>query len=414
MQKKLFTRAVLAGMIIAMAAYAQEHKETILYSGNTSGSIESSSWTFPEQPEWSANWGNFENMVPPYVRISGQKNSTGDWTGALSFASMPVDFQNGTLSLKVRATQNVKFGVWATGSFGTSKIHYENLTANSTKSISFPLAESGNSSSKLEKIWIGLFNVKAYQYTTLFVDDVKLSYSTPQNVSLVENIGDYTFNQVDPSSPIRESLWGSSPLPPTSPNYDTQKRVQLKAASTTNYLISETEYIQITNILQNDSISPKKSRENWYRVLFLVDRNRLKDSVTANPKQLYLDASSMAASYDMQKIPLLVADLDYNYKLCKDSLCKNTEIKQSHLLFAGLSSSYTHSSKVHFVYDPFFVVTSQKTIPQMELCYNGSCKSVIAGSEAELEFSMAGIHKITVKLHSGSFSTQQTLSLEVK
>jgi hypothetical protein len=60
------------------------------------------------------------------------KNVPGDWKGLLSFQKLPLHVDGGVLRLKVRATQNVRFGVWLKGSLSESRVYYVNLTANKT------------------------------------------------------------------------------------------------------------------------------------------------------------------------------------------------------------------------------------------------------------------------------------------
>ena len=69
--------------------------------------------------------------------------------------------------------------------------------------------------------------------------------------------------------------------------------------------------------------------------MFLVERNRLKDSVIASPKNLFLEAGEIAAASGNRSIPLLVADLDYGIKYFTDSTLVNYRLQDYHLLLAG-------------------------------------------------------------------------------
>ena len=66
------------------------------------------------------------------------------------------------------------------------------------------------------------------------------------------------------------------------------------------------------------------------------------------------------------------------------------------------------------MYDPYFAVTQRKTLPQAEVCVAGKCDRLSAGGTAELEFESAGVHKLVIKLSSGSETQRQNLFVEVK
>ena len=90
MNNRMLGRIASIAVFAAVAAYAQVCEEKVLYSGSgTPGQMESASRTFPEPPEWNANWGEMGSMKPPYIRLSGMKNVKSDWTGALSFSALP-------------------------------------------------------------------------------------------------------------------------------------------------------------------------------------------------------------------------------------------------------------------------------------------------------------------------------------
>ena len=144
MINRMFKGVALCGALCALNGFADECKGVVLYSdGNDNGQMVEAGRTFPEPPEWMANWGNFGDMVSPYIRLSGVKDVQGDWKGLLSFSSLPLRVDGGVLRLKVRSTQNVKFGVWLKGNASESGIYYAELTANKTHSLEIPLASFG-------------------------------------------------------------------------------------------------------------------------------------------------------------------------------------------------------------------------------------------------------------------------------
>jgi hypothetical protein len=82
----MFKGVALAGALLALDGFAEECKGVALYSdGSDNGQMIETGRTFPESPEWKANWGNFDGMNAPYIRLSGMKNVQGDWKGLLSF-----------------------------------------------------------------------------------------------------------------------------------------------------------------------------------------------------------------------------------------------------------------------------------------------------------------------------------------
>ena len=109
---RMFKGIALMGALLAFNGFAGECKGVALYSdGSDNGQMLETGRTFPEPPEWKTNWGYMDGMEPPYIRLSGMKNVRGDWKGLLSFPMLPLRVDGGNVRLKVRATQNVKFGV---------------------------------------------------------------------------------------------------------------------------------------------------------------------------------------------------------------------------------------------------------------------------------------------------------------
>ena len=425
MTNRMFKKIAMACAAMAVFGYSQSCKKVTLYSGSEEGSMEESTRTFPEQPEWKANWGNFGKMVPPYIRLSGQKASKGDWTGALLFPT-DVNVAGGTLSMDVRATQGVKFGVWI-GTRGEGKTFYKNLAPNETYSLEIPVAQLGvQAPFTLDKINIGLFGMGAYQYTTLFVDNIAVSCAagaggTAAGSTAASSTGTTQAAAVtdfivggEASSPTRPQLWDGEPMPQTSLRYTPEEQDSLRQRTQAAFALEWEDHDRILRFLQNDTLSPKESREGWYKALYLVTNHRLRDSVIANPKQLFADANGIAAMNEMRSFPLLVANLDYSYSTCTDTLCNSTVIEDYRLLAAGFPTSYTRGSKIRITYDPFFVTTDKHDLPSIEICTGSTCKQVEPGKATDIEFTSAGIQKLVVKLAYGATKVQQTLSLEVR
>ena len=426
MANRMFKGVALLGTLCALNGFAEECKGVVLYSdGNDNGQMIETGRTFPELPEWKANWGNFGNMAPPYIRLSGIKNVQGDWKGLLSFSQLPLHVDGGVLRIKVRSTQNVKFGVWLKASTLESEMYYAELTANKTHSLEIPLATLGVTGNfDIANVGVGLFQVPQYQYTTLFIDDVEFSCAKNntggQSSSSViwENVDEtpwqYEFSNTDASSPSREARLLPALESEYSAAYSPQERALLISKTDADFLVSGLEHLKIVNSIRATEMTAKKSRLTWYDNLYSVVRNRLRENVVANPKQLYFEAEAIAANSDYTVIPLLVADLDYAYSMCVDSACGSKQFFNARLLTAGLPTSFVRGSKVSLVLDPYFIVTKQRTLPSISVCISGSCKSIQPNERLELEFPSSGLQTVVVKMKNGDRNVEQKLFVEVK
>lgn len=424
MKNRTLKGIIAAGLCMAVCGYAETCKEVVIYDGaGTSGRMEESGRTFPEAPEWAANWGNFNNMNTPYIRLSGQKGVKADWTGNLVFDNLPVHLNGGSFKITARATQNVKFGIWLTGNSGSGNVAFYNLQANSTKAIEVPVASLlGTGNTIISKVGVGLFGVPAYQYTTLFIDNVKFTCAgeAASNGSAGSNSGTatvdekvpYYFRDVVPNSPVRE--FSSDPVKAPKGAYTASERTELRQKTHSMFVLGEQEHLQIVRFQKSKDLSAKQSRDGWYNSMFLVEKYRLKDSTTASPKNLFHEAGEIAAASGNTSIPLLIADLDYAIRYFTDSTLVNYGLQDYHLLLAGLPVTETRTSKVRIVYDPFFAATTRNTLPSVEICTANKCQTLEPQSEITLEFASAGLQDITVKMRSENLSVNQTLKLEVK
>ena len=66
--------AALIGTVLSLSSFAQVCNDVSLYKNGEAGKMETTNMTFPEAPEWSANWGEMnpgerEALTPPYIRI---------------------------------------------------------------------------------------------------------------------------------------------------------------------------------------------------------------------------------------------------------------------------------------------------------------------------------------------------------
>lgn len=433
MKSRIWGLVALGGALLSSTAFAGTCKNLVLYeNGQSKGFMEESTRSFPEAPEWSANWGDFDNMKSPYIRLSGMRNYRGDWTGSLIFDAMPVTVQGGALKLKVRSTQAGNFGVWLSGVGGNGKISFHTLEAGKTQTLEIPVsALLEGSTVEVDKIGIGLFNVPANQYTTLFLDDVALTCA-------VENVNgggsDNSFGETDDANIDADSTW-SVPYEyvdvdvassrrsgifddiyerPVSSRYSQSERDGLRAKTATQFVIPEESHQQILAFKDGANENPAASARGWYNSLFLVEKGKLLDEVIPNPKRIFDEARSLAAMSDYTVLPLLMADVEYAVSYCGDTACTKSVLDGYRLVLAGLPSSYINGSKVRIVYDPYFTVAPKGILPKVEICVGGKCVELNPKNDTVMEFDSAGIQNILVKIHVGSITLEQKLSLEVR
>ena len=405
--------AALIGAVLSLSSFAQVCNDVSLYKNGETGKMETAGMTFPEAPEWSANWGEMEALTPPYIRLSGMKDKAGDWAGLLSLNKMPVTVQGGNLTFKVRSTQKGKFGIWLTGAFGNSAVKFFDLDANKTHSLKVPVEELvGGSAKTVEKVGIGLFGVPAHQYTTLFVDDVSFSCAVSGESAGTERL--HPYSDMNPKNPYREGKYLAAPTAMTTAAYSEETRRKLADSTQVDFLLSEIEHRQIEEFPTRTDLTPQKSRDGWFRHMYFVDRNRLRDSVIANPKGLFYEANAAAAEMDKQEMPLLIGNVDYAYRMCNDSACHKVQLVNARILQAGLPSASVNGSFLKIFYDPYFVCTNRNALPKVEILANKKWQTLEPKSELLVEFESAGVQPISIRLSEGGVNINQTLLVEVK
>ena len=161
-------------------------------------------------------------------------------------------------------------------------------------------------------------------------------------------------------------------------------------------------------------MTPQKSRNGWFRNMYFVDRNRLRDSVIANPKGLFYEANERAAERDNREMPLLIGNVDYVYRVCSDSACNSSQMMNARILQAGLPSASVRGSMLKIFYDPYFICTNRNSLPTVEVYTKNKWQILEPKSEMLIEFSSAGVQSIKVRLSEGGVTINQTLFVEVK
>ena len=419
MKSRILGPLALGGALLSSTAFAGTCKNLILYENRSSkGFMEESTRTFPEAPEWSTNWGDFENMKSPYIRLSGMRNSGSDWTGALNFDALPAVVQGGSLKLKVRSTQAGNFGVWLSGPDGNGKISFHAIEAGKTHILDIPVSTLMEGISvEVDKVGIGLFNVPGNQYTTLFIDDVALTCAQEKNivepVSKEEQVP-YPFVETNPASATRTGLFEDIYDSPVKSRYSASEKSSISKKTSAKFVIPEESQIRILNFKEAGNLTPRESWRGWYNSLFLVEKGKLADDVIPNSKRLFEEAGTLAATSDYTVLPLLVANITYGVAYCGDSSCTKQEIEDYPLQLVGFPTSFVTSSRVRIAYDPYFSITPSGKLPSLELCTGAKCLELSPKSEGTLEFESAGIQKVLVKIHSENKTVEQALFVEVK
>lgn len=418
MRNRIWGLAALGSLLLSSTAFAGTCKSLVLYeNGNSAGRMEQSTRSFPEAPEWSANWGDFEGIKSPYIRLSGMRNYRSDWTGSLVFDVLPATVQGGSLKMKVRSTQAANFGVWLSGAGGNGKISFHTLAAGKAQSLEISVTDLlGSGNVEVDKVGIGLFGVPANQYTTLFVDDIELT--CVQEGGAVAAAGGsaapYVFMDINPASPVREGLFEDVYERPVKSRYSAPEKQSLKGRTQARFVVPEESHLKILGFKNADSLSTQKSWRGWYNSLFLVEKGRLEEGYIPNSKRIFEEAETVAAATDYSTLPVLFADVNYGIAYCGDSACAGQEIEDYRLTLVGLPTPYVQGSKIRLVYDPYFTVAPGGKLPRLEFCTAGKCLELNPKSEGILEFDSAGIQKILVQIHLENQTLKQNLFVEVR
>ena len=181
-----------------------------------------------------------------------------------------------------------------------------------------------------------------------------------------------------------------------------------------DFVLSEQEHRQIEEFPARTDLTPQMSRDGWYRNMYFVDRNRLRDSVIANPKGLFYEANEAAASADNREMPLLIGNVDYAYRICSDSACSGSQFVNARILQASLPSANVKGSKLKVFYDPYFVSTNRNSLPKVEIYVKNKWQTLDPKSEILLTFESAGVQSFKIRLSEGGITVNQTLFVEVK
>lgn len=423
MLNRVFIRVWFTCIALVASIHAADCKSLSLYSSDNPslGFLRSS--TFPENPEWKANWGIMGDMKPPYIRFSGQQNQTKNWKTVVSFPQMPLYASDGFLELKIRTTQKAQIKMALEQEEWNSSSYSFFLEANQTQNLKVPVSSvTSNTSSLIEGISIELIQVPAYQYITLFINDISFSCtstSSKVNTYLKDEDSLFIFSETVIEKAVRIPLDTEAvTIPYALKNHSDSAQIVLRSKSTSQIVLTENEHLILQNFISQKAATPKQSWNNWNESLYYISKNRLSDSLFANPKAIFRQANDFSASYNYQAIPVLIGFFNYEFIHCEekrsDSTCIKDELKPSKIMIPGFGSSFIYSSKVDFILDPYFITTNQKSIPEIELFLQKEWVPLKVQSKITHTFDALGVHSIPVRLRYGSEVIETTLLLEVR
>lgn len=424
---------LLAGMSFSVSA-AETCQGIELYSGmaGQSVSMDQESRTWPEGPEFFTNWGEKDGMLPPYIRLSGQKDIAQDWKGVFRFGAGQW-VEGGNLQMQVHPLVDVDLSVSVITSFGESVPSIVHLAGSKTTQLDIPLNQLGLSGAlQVQGIVTTLLQVPKYQYTTVFFDNVRFtcamnSSTDPTEPSESQNEAHpadllattYAFSEADPLLPYREV----GPVAFT-PNYayvikSNEQIATQRTRSVTSIVVSAEQHQDLLTSLAKTPLTADASVALWKNNLHELAKARLRDSVLANPAVVAKTADFIAADANHYLIPLLIADVDYEAEACDemaDTLsCQTLPLVADRYSHVALPIASVTGSKIAFVYDPQFVVTNRsESLPTIEV-YTGESWILIEPKTTKVvEFLQAGVNTIRLKMHRGSYVKENVILVEVK
>ena len=423
MLNRVFICVWFTCIALVASIHAADCNSISLYSSDnpSPGFLKSS--TFPENPEWKANWGILGDMKPPYIRFSGQQNQTKNWKAVISFSQMPIYASDGFLELKIRTTQKAQIKIALEQKEWNGSSYSFFLEGNQTQNLQIPVSSIvSKTSSLVEGISIELVQVPAYQYITLFIDDISFSCiatSSRANTYSKEVDTLFTFSETVIEKATRIPLDTEAvTIQYALKKHTDSAQIVLRSKSTSQIVLTEIEHLILQNVISQKATTPKQSWNNWNECLYYISKNRLSDSLFANPKAIFRQANDFSASYNYQAIPVLIGFFNYEFIHCEekrsDSTCIKEELKPSKIMIPGFGSSFIYSSKVDFILDPYFITTNQKSIPEIELFLQKEWVPLKVQSKITHTFDALGVHSIPVRLRYGSEVIETTLLLEVR
>lgn len=415
------TRVIQAMQIMALffsvSLYANHNGVIDLYPGN--GYSNTSLSTFPEVPEWNANWGNKGGLEPPYIRFSGQKNQDSDWETKLHFEKLPVVTEAGdSLSITVFVTENLDIEL----SLGeNSQKVLVSLQGGKAKEIKLPIEKFFNTlPQKISTLNVKLVNVPGWHYVTLLLGKISIqskgNFSSPGETETVLQVEteEFLLSKTEFSKPSRIHLENLFNPPYSRGGYSKEKRDSLKVFSSSKIFLEESDDLQFSALVENNT------NANFIQKLYLLSRNSIQDSVLANPRTLWRDGKQLAAANDYSLLPILAADIEYEAAECNslagDSTCANYGVVKKHFLGAAPITDYVYGSKIQIVLDPYFFLTNRKgELPfELEISLAGKNYQLNGASVVDVEFPQLGFFEMIIRVRRAGKQTEWKYLVEVK
>jgi len=426
--------------VLALQTWGATCATKILYQGadDEVGAMDEATRTWPEVPEFKTNWGDQGNgMLPPYLRLSGSINSTKDWTGAMSFGTLPATIEGGSLSLQIKATNAVNLTYWVSNGNGSSTKIHQSIAANTVTQVSASIAELGISAGfSVERLWLQLDQVPAGQYSHVFFDNITLSCAGATTSSttgteaeivvgdtanqLPSLVSSYPWKSVSASSPVRNESRIMVEYANLSPR--TSLALQLLRSKSVTGIVLEKQVSE--HLLADRSSVPSNTESSlqiWRENLHTLAQGRLQDSLFANPRELFRQAYNVAQHKEFKVIPLLVADLDYEEADClpiEDSsgatLCSNPTLTARRLVEISLPEMEMPEFQFALVYDPYFVTTNrQSSLGSIQVSLAGKTQTLQPGGSIIVELPNAEIQRMVFRYIQGSNVYVNHILLEV-
>jgi hypothetical protein len=437
-------KGILRGLGVACALSAQAWGATCattwIYRGGPAetGSMDESSRTWPEAPEFRTNWDDKGNgMVPPYIRLSGQFGVTKDWTGSMNFGSLPKAIAGGSLQFQAWATNSVNLTYWVAGPSGISTKLHKAIPAGVATTVTASISDLGITGGfVMDRLWLQLDQVPASQYNHTFFDNIQLTCAGSVESPVVP--------PVDPEDPPLVIGDTSDPLPDLVANYplvplDPKSPVRLVAdvAMSTGYAssrhaIDSTEALlsplSNTGIVlwknQSEALlasrgappaDPASSVKLWRENLYTLAQGALRDSLFANPRDLFRQAHNQAQQSEFRVIPILVADIDYEVTNCRSGVTC-TELSLTETRFVQLTLPVTEIPAIKFalVYDPYFITTNRSGTPgTIQLMLGSRSWTLNPGDNVVLEFPSAESQRLIFRYIQGNKAFVNQIMVEV-
>jgi hypothetical protein len=138
-------------------------------------------------------------------------------------------------------------------------------------------------------------------------------------------------------------------------------------------------------------MDPVSSVKLWRENLYTLAQGALRDSLFANPRDLFLQAHNQAQLSEFKVIPLLVADLDYEESNCRSGYsCAGLSLTETRFVQISLPVAEMPGIKFALVYDPYFVTTNRTATPgSIQVTMAGKTKTLQPGENMVMEFPSA-------------------------